>query len=85
MSSNLTWGVNHLGGDIVARRWVELTEDYCTRLRPYARRKIRLAWGNPPYEIWATWDESEECWFWSAGEDAVYMSDEFRPTHVMIG
>lgn len=65
------------------KRWIEITDVYVLKLKPYARRKIRLQGGE---EVWAYWDRKEGCFYWNQGEDAVYMDDEKqRPTHVLIG
>lgn len=60
--------------------WVELTDEYASKIKDGARRKIRLRNG---LERWAYWLKRECCFFWNSGEDAVYMdSPGERPTHI---
>jgi hypothetical protein len=71
--------------EIRVKRWTKLTDDYVSKVKQNAHRKIRLQ-GKSQEEVWAYWDKKEECWFWHQGEDAVYMDEPSdRPTHILVG
>lgn len=63
--------------------WIELTDEYASKIKDFAKRKIRLQDGSAR---WAYWHKRESCFFWNSGEEAVYMDDPSqRPTHIMSG
>ena len=67
------------------KRWAKLTDDYVSKVKHDAHRKIRLQ-GKHQEEVWAYWNKSEGCWIWHQGEDAVYMDEpDCRPTHILVG
>ena len=68
------------------KKWVKIDKYDVSKIKPYARRKIRLqkTWGGR--EIWVRWDKKEGCFFWNSGEDAVYVNDQYQcPTHILVG
>ena len=65
------------------KRWVELTDEYVSKIKHLARRKIRL---QNKMEQFVLWDKNEGCFFWEQGESAAYMDEpDARPTHILIG
>ena len=64
------------------KKWIELTNEYLENLKDKARRKIRFSDGQ---ELFAYWDKSEQCFWWDAGESAIYKDDPDMPTHILVG
>jgi hypothetical protein len=67
------------------KKWIEISDEYVSKIKDMARRKIRLQ-RKSTIEVWAYWHKEERCFFWNNGEDAAYMDDkQFRPTHIFVG
>jgi len=68
------------------KRWVELTDEYTSKIKHLTRKKIRLPESYDNEERTALWDANEKCFFWAQGECAAYMDEpDNRPTHIMVG
>ena len=70
--------------EIRVKKWIKLTDDYVSKIKHNAHRKIRVQ--SPVEEIWAYWDKKEGCFWWQQGEVAAYMDEpDNRPTHILVG